>query len=172
MRVAWVIVVGALFAGPSCADPTHDRAVAALGGEAPGVPEGPLHRSGQPCVTCHGDSGPASSEFTLGGTVYALFRQNVPAAGAVVRIEDITGKTLSVLTNAAGNFWVTPSQWVPTYPIQMKVTLGNVSKQMTTHVGRAGSCADCHREPPSQTSPGHVYIATKQSDLPGAGAPP
>jgi hypothetical protein len=172
MRLPPVILAGALLAAPSCADPTHDRAVAALGREASGVPEGPLHRPGQPCLTCHGDSGPASSEFTLGGTVYALFREDAPAAGAVVRVEDITGRTLSLLTNAAGNFWVTPAQWVPTYPIQMKVTLGGVSKQMTTHVGRAGSCADCHREPPSQTSPGHVYIATKQSELSGTGARP
>jgi hypothetical protein len=156
----------------ACADPTQDRAVAALGGEVPGVPKGALHRPGQPCVTCHGDSGPGSPEFSVGGTVYALFRENTPAAGAVVRIEDITGRTYSVPTNAAGNFYVPLSAWAPTYPIQMKVTLGTVTKQMLTHVGRAGSCADCHLDPPSQTSPGHVYIATHPSGLPQPGAAP
>ena len=70
-----LIAAGAVFA---CGDPTHDRAVEVLGGEAPGVPEGPLHRPGQPCVTCHGDSGPASGEFSLAGTVYALLIASEP----------------------------------------------------------------------------------------------
>ena len=90
----------------ACGDPTHDRAVDALGGEAPGVPEGPLHRPGQPCATCHGESGPADSEFTIAGTVYALLGQSQPVPNVLVRIRDFTGTERSVTTNQAGNFFV------------------------------------------------------------------
>lgn len=166
------VAMMASFIATGCADPTHDQAVAALGGEASGVPVGPLHRPDQPCVTCHGDVGPGSPEFSVAGTVYELFREDTPAVGATVLIEDVTGRTFSATTNAAGNFYVRRADWVPTYPTQMKVTLGTVSKKMTTHVGRAGSCADCHHRDPSQTSPGHVYLATNLSGLAGTGAPP
>ena len=52
-------------------NPVHDNEVAALGPEDPSVPPGPDHRPGQPCLVCHGGSGPASAQFAVGGTVYA-----------------------------------------------------------------------------------------------------
>src|SRR5450432_160855 len=62
------LVVRAMLAGTvlvcalvGCGDPVHDTAVSALGPEAPGVPKGPLHRPGQPCVLCHGPQGSATT---------------------------------------------------------------------------------------------------------------
>jgi hypothetical protein len=166
-----VAIVGACASGLACADPMHDEAVRSLGPEDPHVAVGPLHRPGQPCLTCHGGSGPASGRLSLGGTVYAVYSvlppTKQPALNAVVEIEDIDGRQHSASTNAAGNFFVLPGEFTPHYPIQMKVSSsdGAIVQQMQTFSARAGSCADCHTDPQSPTSPGPVYLST--SNLPG-----
>ncbi|HTB78897.1 MAG TPA: hypothetical protein VK762_36895 [Polyangiaceae bacterium] len=162
-----VLATGASIA--ACADATHDEQVQALGGEAPGVAAGPEHRPGQPCLVCHGGEGPASSSFSVAGTVYALFKESAPAVGAQVQIEDITGAVFRAPTNAAGNFYVTTSQWQPTYPTQMQVSLMAATNQMLTHVGRDGSCATCHQSLSGPSSPGPVYVATDPEQLVGDG---
>jgi hypothetical protein len=153
----------------ACVDTTHDDQVQALGGEAAGVAPGPDHRPGQPCLVCHGGEGPASASFSVAGTVYAVFMGSAPAVGARVRIEDINGSVYVSLTNAAGNFYVVPRDWQPTYPIQMQVSLGAATHQMLTHVGRDGSCASCHQSLVSPDSPGPVYVATDMAELVGDG---
>jgi hypothetical protein len=165
-----LLAVLAMAAGAvACADATHDQQVQALGGEAPGVAAGPEHRPGQPCLVCHGGEGPASSSFSVAGTVYAVFKETAPAVGAKVQIEDVTGAVFDSPTNAAGNFYVSTSQWQPTYPLQMQVSLMAASNQMLTHVGREGSCAACHLGTPGPASPGPVYVATDPAELAGDG---
>ncbi|HEX3595113.1 MAG TPA: hypothetical protein VHU80_08430 [Polyangiaceae bacterium] len=155
-----------LLAGPSaCMDPAHDDAVDALPGETPGVPPGPLHRPGEPCATCHGGQGPADTEFSIAGTVYLVAYQNTVASGVPVLMVDSTGVAGQIATNQAGNFWVNASDWRPTYPLQITVVFGSLHKQMQTHVGRAGSCADCHSDPAGSESPGHVWLARSQTQL-------
>jgi hypothetical protein len=164
------LMIGALMAAwvtVACGDPVHDRKVEALGGEAPGVPEGPLHRPGQPCVTCHGPDGPAAGEFSVAGTVYAVLAASAPVGNVTVRIRDITGRERSTTTNPAGNFFIRATEWQPTYPLQTSIRLGNLSKQMSTYIARAASCADCHVHPPGPSSPGHIYIANSITELPG-----
>ncbi len=156
----------------ACGDPTEDRAVEALGGEAPGVAPGPLHRPGQPCVTCHGASGVASGEFSVAGTVYLLLREDNPARNVQVRIKDITGDEVTAITNEAGNFYVRADEWRPVFPLQPSIRLGGLKKQMSTHIARAPSCADCHTSPPGPRSPGHIYIATSRAELTAAGVGP
>lgn len=161
-RLALYVV---LLAAASCTDVTHEEAVDALGGETPGGPSA-LHRPGQPCVTCHGELGPAESEFSLAGTVYQLRNAEVPAAGVLVQIQDSAGQTVLLQTNAAGNFWLTPKQWQPEFPIQTRIRWQHITKQMSQPINRAASCADCHVPPkPSRTSPGRIYLATNPSDL-------
>jgi hypothetical protein len=153
----------------ACVDATHDEQVQALGGETPGVERGPLHRPGEPCLTCHGGIGPASHQFSVAGTVYIVRGGSDPGVGAQVQIEDITGTFFTATTNAAGNFYVPVEVWQPTYPTQLQVSLGGLSEQMNTHVGRDGSCAGCHTSPQGPTSPGSVYIAATASDVPEGG---
>jgi hypothetical protein len=160
------LVVAAL---PACVDTTHDRQVQALGGEANGVAPGPDHRPGQPCLVCHGGEGPASSQFSVAGTVYAVFKASAPAVGAQVQIEDISGNAIVAPTNSAGNFYIGVGDWQPIYPIQMQVSLGPASQQMLTHVGREGSCATCHQSLSGPASPGPVYVATDMNQLLGDG---
>jgi hypothetical protein len=166
-RCLAVAASAAAFVG--CVDPVHDQQVEALGGEAPGVPTGPDHRPGQPCLVCHGGQGPASTDFSVAGTVYAVEQQSAPAVGAQVQVEDMAGSVFVSPTNAAGNFYVTTSQWQPTFPIKMQVSLGPVTTGMMTAAGRDGSCAACHQSTVGPASPGPVYVATDPNQLLGDG---
>jgi hypothetical protein len=52
----------------------------------------------------------------------------------------------------------------------VSLTLDTAEADMISHIGRDGSCADCHTATIGPRSPGPVYLATDQGDLPGAGA--
>ncbi len=138
-------------------DPVHDDAVQSLGEEASDVypPESEYHRPGQPCTLCHSSSGPASSEFVLGGTVFwGPTDASRRVANAYVRILDANRVTRCFVTNCNGNFFVRHEQFARlTFPllvgIERTVDPGRdettlVLRRMTGHIGREGSCASCH----------------------------
>ena len=155
--------VGACVAAFGCVNnPVHDQEVEALGPELPGVPAGPLHRPGQPCLVCHGPFGPASVQFSVAGTVYEEAGQETPAVGAMVSIEDIRGASVVSGTNSAGNFYVLLADFSPTYPLlpQVSSSDGGVVQTMTTYVARNGSCSACHSNPAGATSAGPVVLRT------------
>ena len=154
-----------------CSDPVHDSAVAALGGEDPNVPAGPNHRPGQPCLVCHGGAGPASIQFGVGGTVYAVKGRSGPAVGALVRIEDSDGQVNEPKTNSVGNFFVSSATFAPHFPVQVQVTSpdGNQTSQMFSTSNRDGSCADCHGPSPGPSSPGPVFVYFNAVDTGGDG---
>ncbi len=139
-------------------DPVNGAAIAALGDEAPGVPRGPLHRPGQPCVLCHDGSVGNPPEFTVAGTVFVNANDLTPAVDAGVMLTDSLGVSFPATTNEVGNFYVLPHQFQPTYPMKVAVTYANVTVSMTADVGRDGSCARCHLDPAASASPGHVYV--------------
>jgi hypothetical protein len=150
----------------ACVDTVHEDSVQGLGSELPGVPPGPLHRPGQPCITCHGGSGPASMQFSVGGTVYAVQGGSTPVANVQVQIEDITGVFWNGTTNSAGNFWSTLAEFAPHYPTTVQITSadGSQTQAMSTLINRDGSCADCHLSPRSTISQGPVYLAQSAPD--------
>jgi hypothetical protein len=156
-------VAGAL----ACDDPVHDSEVSALGDEQ-GSP-GPKHRPGQPCLTCHGGSGPAKEHFAVGGTIYAVKDQPQGLAGVDVQLTDSRGDVKHAISNDAGNFYLTADEWSPIAPIHVQISYLTVSAQMGTHIGRDGSCADCHFDPRGAGSPGRIYLVTDPGDLPGPG---
>src|SRR5690348_913971 len=85
-----LVVLAAIGASPSCSDPVHSDEVAALGPEADGVRPGPLHRAGQPCMTCHGGSGPAGAVFAVAGTVFKTADAREGIADVQVSMSDST----------------------------------------------------------------------------------
>jgi hypothetical protein len=141
--VLFVVVSVGLHA--SCFDPTHDDSVAALGDEVAGVPRGPTHRHGQPCLTCHGGKGPGAPEMAVGGTVYAVRGGTAPLAGVSVTVTDAKGEQRSVTSNTVGNFYVFKSDWDPVFPLTVVLASDSETAEMTTRIGRDGSCATCHR---------------------------
>jgi hypothetical protein len=157
-RAAGLVTALAFAAAAGSCDPVYADARAALGDEAPGVPTGPLHRPGQPCRLCHDGSLGNPPEFSVAGTVFQdASIPSQPLAGATVRLTGADGATYLATTNAAGNFFATPADFTPVYPMHTSVTTGNTTTMMQSHVGREGSCAGCHFDPPAADTPGHVY---------------
>jgi len=157
MRVLWLIAASLVLF--SC-DPVHDDAQAALGGEAPGVQKGPTHRPGQPCITCHDGSLGSPEHFSVAGTVFLNADDKTPAENATVNLLSADGTSWPATTNSVGNFYVTPKQFTPVYPMTVSVDYtGRPTTKMKSHVGRDGSCADCHTDPAGPTSAGHVFVS-------------
>jgi hypothetical protein len=151
-------VVVALAAALGACDPVHSDEIAALGDEAPGVKKGPLHRPGQPCQVCHDGSVGSPPEFTVAGTIYKNEGDTVGVVSASVVLTSVNGDTYTAVTNSVGNFYVTPRQFTPTYPMRVSVKLGTVTVKMTSLVGRNASCATCHFDPAGPTSAGRVFV--------------
>ena len=139
-------------------DPVHENAVSALGEEAPGVRQGPLHRPGQPCGVCHDGALGNPPAFSVAGTVYVDEAATTAADGATVMLTDSAGKSHRATTNEVGNFYITPTEFTPAYPMKVAVTYQNVAVKMSSEVGRGGSCATCHFSPAGPKSAGPVFI--------------
>jgi hypothetical protein len=152
-----VFALGAASIGSSC-DPVHDDAISALGGEAPGVPRGPTHRPGQPCITCHDGAIGSPPVFSVAGTIYENATDLIAAQNANVTLTGADNKYYVATTNEVGNFYVSPKDFTPVYPMKVEVTWNGTMVFMTSVVGRDGSCADCHKDPAGPASAGHVYI--------------
>jgi hypothetical protein len=162
-RDALTLAIAVAAAAPlGCVDVVHDDQVQALGDEQSGVSPGPTHRPGQPCLVCHGGQGPSSYQLSLGGTVYQTQGQTAPAVGVQVVVEDITGATMTLDTNSAGNFFMPAARWQPHFPLTMQVTDGTTVQQMSTNAGRDGSCAGCHTASAGPRSPGPIYLNASQ----------
>ncbi|APR82051.1 Hypothetical protein A7982_07400 [Minicystis rosea] len=144
-----------LAASAACGDPARSNAADALGPEVAGVEEGPLHRAGQPCLVCH--DGSRSRPFSLAGTVYLTPDSDAPAVGAAVRWVDAEGRSAEARTNCAGNFFVLPEDFTPTYPLWVSVTVGSLEVAMDSPINGNGSCAHCHGLSTGPQSTGRVY---------------
>jgi len=162
----------------SCSDPVREHQIAALGGEAPGVPHGPLHRPGQPCGLCHGAAGPDSPEFSLSGTVYRGSSSHAPLYDATIRFIDSTGDQRTACSNSAGNFFVRSSDWSPIWPVWSKIEVADkatpqskIVAEMTAAVFRETSCSTCHADPASPSAVGHLYFAEDETKIPEALCP-
>ncbi len=155
--LAGSLVVALASAFGAC-DPVHSDEIAALGDEAPGVRTGPTHRPGQPCQVCHDGSLGSPEEFTVAGTIFQNAGDRVAAASASVVLTSVNGATFTATTNSVGNFYVTPNEFVPAYPMSVIVNAGNVTVRMESLIGRNASCATCHSDPAGPTLAGHVFI--------------
>ena len=133
----------------SCADPVRDQQIDALGPEADGVPEGPLHRPGQPCVVCHSAGGPASDhKFALAGTLWTTADAHQGVADVKVLFTDVNNNRRVTTSNEAGNFYVTEEDWPDlTYPLITGLERGAARLPMMQTINREGSCNFCHALP-------------------------
>jgi hypothetical protein len=183
MRAAAIFAALLLGSLGACeTDPVHSAAVDALPPEAAGVPQGPYHRAGQPCLTCHGDEGPASQPFAVAGTVFFGPGTSSPLVGvgsALVLLEDDSQATFMTTTNCVGNFYIKPGEWPghPQYPVIVRVVgqpqQTHIDVSMQSRIGRNGSCASCHQIPTPDDlwrTPGVIHLAP-QDDPTFAGDP-
>ena len=167
-----VLLLPAGAVGLACdEDPVHTAAVNALGPEVAGIPKGEYHRAGQPCLTCHGGEGPAKAVFSVAGTVFYGPANNSPPIGVgnvTVVLEDDTQSNFQVTTDCVGNFYVQPNDWPghPEFPVLVTIAgtpeTSYLQDSMQSHIGRDGSCADCHQYPTTQNyfqTPGLVHLS-------------
>lgn len=157
----------------ACGDPVQNARIDALGPETEGVARGPLHRAGQPCLACHDGRSGDVRELSVAGTVFTTPGSTEPLAGARVELRDSAGVTFETATNCAGNFFVEPAAYAPTYPLWVAVRAGDYRVEMDSPVRRDGSCASCHATDVSPTSTGAVYLYAEPSEVPAdqAGCP-
>ena len=121
---------------------------------------------------CHGGSGPASRSFAVAGTVYqAQSGEVVPQTARRCTVVDTNGSQATATTNAAGNFWVLESHVDPDVPRPRRGGRRTATSRtpMFTHIGRDGSCATCHSDPPGGDLVGHIFLAP--GDEPDGGFP-
>jgi hypothetical protein len=162
MRARHLLFVGLAVLGASgstsCSDPVHSDAVDALGPEKAGVREGPTHRPGQHCLTCHGGLGPGSPEFSIAGTIYSARGVQEPLSGVTVSLVDATSAKRTVTSNEVGNFYIAVDTWAPAYPVRVTLEDSRADekgqKEMVTPIGRNGGCAFCHYG--TDTDPSHM----------------
>ena len=148
--------------GSCLVEPVHAQQVQDLGPEDPGVAPGPLHRPGQPCTVCHSADGPAKTVFSVAGTVFD--NPDGPGApGVEVRMEDSDKSLVANLgrltTNCAGNFFVSPHQWTPKFPIIVAIKAADATPlAMKSHIGRESSCSTCHKGKKFVDSAGRLQL--------------
>jgi hypothetical protein len=171
MSLAWRGFILTVIAATSACDPVGDAAQAALGPETPGVRQGPLHRPGQPCLVCHDGALGDPPAFSVAGTIYQTPSSAAGVEGASVFLSDSSdgGDTqyMTLASNAAGNFYVTPDQWNPVFPITSVVVVSATKTViMQSDIGRNGACASCHVNPTGPASPGQVCITLDDGGTP------
>jgi hypothetical protein len=162
------LALAALASASVRCDPVKSDAIDALRGNAPGVSNGPLHRPGEPCLLCHdGDFGDPSA-FSVAGTVFEEPLGMVGEDGATVLLTDSTGSMHMATTNSVGNFYLTPGQWSPVFPlthVEVVSAAGSIVT-MQSEVGRSGACATCHVAPAGPASPGPVCVTLEDGGVP------
>jgi hypothetical protein len=102
---------------------------------------------GQNCLRCHSPSGTAKRvPWTAGGTVYASkdAAANAGIAGVKVTLSDKAGKTVSLVTNEAGNFYT--AEPFAAGGINIKLEKDGKVRTMP-RPAPAGSCGACHSYP-------------------------
>jgi hypothetical protein len=163
-----ILIVLVSLSAAACGDPVRDEAIAALGPEAAGVRPGPLHRPGQPCLLCHDGGGGRDPLFSVAGTVYELADARRPLNKVAIQLIDKDGRRFQTSTNCAGNFFVSPSEYSPHYPMWVTMTAEDHTIDMESPVYRDGSCASCHTDPKDRSSAGHVFLLDEAVDLPAS----
>jgi hypothetical protein len=146
------------------------RALAALSAvallQACAVPEdGPMMAPGEDCIRCHGDGGGEEEDgprWTVAGTVYPSEDADPGAGlrGASIWIQDSNGKSFTLRSNKAGNFYTAESL---AFPIRVAVdgelrhgqTTGEVD-DLDRPILPHGSCNRCHA-PGGEDPDGRVH---------------
>jgi hypothetical protein len=112
---------------------------------------------GVACIACHLTNG--APDFTVAGTAFPTGHEpddcnGSAASGAVVTVQDSTGKTASFTANSAGNFYGTASL---TFPITASLSFNGKTRAMATPVS-TGDCNSCHTQSGASAAPGRITL--------------
>lgn len=122
-----------------------------------GNEESPLMHPGMDCIACH-DQGEGPT-FEVAGTVYSVLGQPDDCygeSGVEVEITDADGAVFSATTNAAGNFYLKPSEADITYPYTVRILIDGEEVNRMSAPQDDGACGSCHGQTGSDGAPGRV----------------
>jgi len=116
--------------------------------------EGPLMLPGEDCIGCH-DGGEARA-WTAAGTVFQTRTSGTgsSARGARVHLRDANGRSITLETNQAGNFYTAERL---RFPLRARLEQDGVVREMTPEV-EYGGCNHCHTIPPEDLAPGRLSV--------------
>jgi hypothetical protein len=115
-----------------------------------------LMHPGAACIACHVGTEEAP-RFTAAGTVYPTGHEPTDCDGtrtAQVVITDAAGRVVTLVPNAAGNFF---TQTTLTPPISAKVVANGKERVMAT-AQASGDCNACHTQAGTMMAPGRVTL--------------
>jgi hypothetical protein len=119
------------------------------------VPDpGPTMNPGEDCLSCH--DGSDALRWTAAGTVYRTTDANPDdgVSGVSVHIFDAAGRTITLRSNEAGNFYTREHL---TFPIGAAIEKDGVRHEMPQTV-EYGGCNRCHDQPPQEDAPGRISL--------------
>lgn len=105
-----------------------------------------LMNPGADCLRCHTPAGIAGSHpFTVGGTVYRTVSDDSATglAKATIELVDSQGKTLTLRSNKAGNFFSTEKL---SFPVAVEIQRDGATNRASVKAGpcTSGGCNACH----------------------------
>jgi hypothetical protein len=116
---------------------------------------------GMACNGCHTD--PTQEEdgptFQIAGTVYPTLHEPdlcFGEQGVMVEVTDAAGHTITMTTNATGNFSYEEGVAL-VMPITARVTRGDTTVAMTDPVD-TGDCNSCHTQDGAEGAPGRIRV--------------
>jgi hypothetical protein len=123
-----------------------------------GDEESPNMNPGESCIACHTaeDEGPI---YSAAGTVYEELDEAddcFGVEGVEVEITDAGGSVFSMISNEAGNFFLSSQQSIEV-PYTAKVIYNGMERTMASSQTNT-DCASCHTSSGSDGAPGRVQI--------------
>jgi hypothetical protein len=96
--------------------------------------------------------------FDIAGTVFQSESDLVGLRGARVLLYDQQGNSEAYYSNDVGNFIAPEGELGLSFPLWVAIEANDKRVEMRTPIFRATSCAECHSDPRSRDSVGHVYL--------------
>lgn len=117
---------------------------------------GPLMAPGEDCMECHGTK---AKKWTAAGTLYATAEAepNDGVKGFDIEVTDSLGETLTMTSNAAGNFY-TAEELTPPFP-HAAIEKDGVRHEAGMPMD-SGACNSCHAIPPKYGAEGRLHWST------------
>lgn len=122
--------------------------------------EGVWMHPGQACIDCHKKSGEEDAPtYSFAGTIMGGVDDETDCRGipgVTVELLNIDDEVfITKKTNAAGNFFVKPSE-APFQEFRVRLTYDGRNREMLNHTDLSGDCNGCHTPVGEEGAPGRI----------------
>src|SRR5579863_1750992 len=126
----------------------------------------PAMNPGIDCISCHSPTGVASYRpWTIAGTVYNSPDADAGAGAPNVQIlvTDANGRQLTLVSNAAGNFYTAETLLFPLQSVMVQNQTHRMQMDLNNNfipsTSIQGDCNSCHTKPfPAFSAPGRLFV--------------